>query len=92
LYCLENECPIHSKVLDNINDKYKKDNNLLTNINLRKVLFHPRIKKDITVKKYTSFIKAIKNYEEFIKKVYTLLESKINLPTDVIKYKIIKYI
>ena len=31
-------------------------------------------------------------FKDFNNKLYTLLESDINLPTDVIKYKIMKYI
>jgi hypothetical protein len=90
LYCLENVFPIHTETLNELNEK-QIDKNLLTNIKLRKILLHPRIKNDIT-NKYPKFIKAIKEYEEFIKKVYTLAESNTNLPTDVIKYEIIKYI
>ena len=61
--------------------------NLLSNINLRKILLHPRLKKDITFDKYSSFIKSIQDYTDFINKVSTLLESETSLQTDVIKYK-----
>jgi hypothetical protein len=91
LYCLENGCPIHHLTLITLSKK-QINKNLLTNIKLRKILFHPRIKNDITVDKYPEFVKAIEDYEEYKKKVYTFLESEMNLPTDIIKYEIIKYI
>jgi len=92
-YCLENDCPISTQTLNNIYKcKFIKDKNLLTNILLRKILLHPRLKNDITVEKYPEFTKAIENYQQFITKVYQFVESETNLPTDVIKYELIKYI
>jgi hypothetical protein len=70
----------------------QKDKNLLTNINLRKILLHSRLKNDITVDKYLEFVKTIEEYEEYRNKFYTFLESESNLSTDVIKYEILKYI
>ena len=88
-YCLENGCPIHSETLNELY-KTQKDKNLVNNIMLRKVLLLPRLKEEI--KEHSEFSKIIKEYEEFISKFYTLLESKSNLPIDVIKYEIMKYI
>jgi hypothetical protein len=60
---------------------------------LRKVLLLPRLKEEIKENsEHSEFSKIIKEYEEFISKFYTLLESKSNLPIDVIKYEIMKYI
>ena len=96
LYCLENGCPIHPETLNKL---YKRpwgvlneiNKNLLTNLLLRKVLLHPKIKNDIT-EKYPEFLKAIKEYEEYINKVYKLVELKTTLPTDIIKYELLKYL
>jgi hypothetical protein len=53
---------------------------------------HPIFKNDITVDKYLELYELIKNYEEFINTFYKLLENDTNIPTDVIKYEIMKYI
>jgi hypothetical protein len=90
LYCLDNDCPIDPETLDKLYTS-QTNKNLLTNIKLRKILLHPRIKNDIT-ELYFDFVKAIEEYEEYKNKVYTLVASETNLPTDVIKYEIIKYI
>ena len=95
-YCLENDCPIDPNTLNrlynNILEKTNFDLSLFTNLSFRKILLHPRLKNDITVDKYPKFVKVVEDYEEFINKLYTLFESNTNLPSDVIKYKIIKYI
>ena len=96
LYCLENGCPIHPETLNKL---YKRpwgvlneiNMNLLTNLLLRKILLHSKIKNDIS-EKYPAFLKAIKEYEEYINKVYKLLHLKTTLPTDIIKYELLKYI
>ena len=90
-YCLENDCPIHPNILDILYED-QKDKNLLINIKLRKVLLHSRLKNDITVDKYLEFVKTIEEYEEYRNKFYTFLESERNVPTDVIKYEVMKYI
>ena len=46
LYCLDNECPIHEETLD-ILYEIEIDKNLITNTDLRKVLFHSRIKDEL---------------------------------------------
>jgi hypothetical protein len=71
--------------------KEQINKNLLINIRLRKVLLHPKIKNNIT-EKYPKFLKAIKEYEEYINKVYKIVELKTTLPTDIIKYELLKYI
>ncbi len=94
LYCLDNDCPIHPETLKNLynpNDK-KIDKNLITNLFFRKVLLHPKLKDEISYEKYPKFVELIEEYREFKIKVYTLFKSNTNLPTDVIKYKILKYI
>ena len=42
--------------------------------------------------KYSEFLKAIKEYEEYINKVYKIVELKTTLPTDIIKYELLKYL
>jgi hypothetical protein len=91
LYCLENECPIDLKILDLLIKK-QKNKNLVMNVLLRKILFNPRLKKNITSKKYPSLNKAIKSYKKYKNNVYRFFEYKTNLPTDIIKYEILKYI
>ena len=92
-YCLENNCPIHPYTLNFLYEKQINDNNnLITNVLLRKILLHSRLKKQITSDKYPKFIKAIDKYQQFKNKFYELVESECNLPIDVIKYEIMKYI
>ena len=89
LYCLENDCPIHPETLDKLYiNSDQIDDNLLTNINFRKILLHPRLKNEINIDKYPKFVNDIEKYTDFINKFYTLLEFKANIPTDVIKYEI----
>jgi hypothetical protein len=101
IYCLENKCPIHLHTLNIIDRKYDYEsitNNLIDNIKLRKLLLHPKFKEiknefESSKKyKYLYITEYIKEYEEFINKISQLLKSETNLPTDVIKYEIIKYI
>jgi hypothetical protein len=94
-YCLENKCPIWSfdffEKINNNNRKTKNNkNNLLINIPLRKVVLHSRVKKDIM--SFNPFRKLIPEYEEFINKVHKILELKTTLPTNIIKYEVMKYI
>jgi hypothetical protein len=96
LYCLENGCPNHPETLNKLYKRILKNHdeinmNLLTNLLLRKVLLHPKIKNNIT-KKYPDFVKAIEEYEKYRNKFYIFLESESNLSTDVIKYEVMKYI
>jgi hypothetical protein len=93
-YCLEIDYFIHHPVILYELYKYQKDKSLITNIQLRKIVLHPKLKNNIIseVDRYPKFVKAIEDYEEFINKFPKILESETNLPTDVIKYKIMKYI
>ncbi len=88
-YCLENGCPIHPYTLSILCEK-QTNKNLLTNLLLRKILLHPKMKNNIT--EYQDFVKAIQNYEKHINKVYKLLHLKTTLPTDIIKYELLKYL
>jgi hypothetical protein len=91
LYCLDNECTIHPELLNKLYNN-QTDKNLLTNLLLRKILTHKRLKDDIVVDKYPEFYKLIQEYKQFINKFYQFIESNTNLPTDVIKYELVKYI
>jgi hypothetical protein len=91
LYCLENECPIDHETLNKLYTT-QIDKNLITNLLLRKILTHKRLKDDITVEKYPEFYKLIQDYQQFITKFHQFIESETNIPTDVIKYEIMKYI
>ena len=60
--------------------------------NNQKIDYRVYLNEKEEIKEHSEFSKIIKEYEEFISKFYTLLESKSNLPIDVIKYEIMKYI
>lgn len=64
----------------------------LNNIDLRKVLFHYRIKDELTEEKYPGFIKAIKEYKEYVTELQSVLTNETSVIQDVIKYEICKYI
>ena len=93
IYCLENDCPWSwNKEILHIIYEYQRNKNLITNTSFRKILLHPKLKKEVNYKKCSKFVKEIKEYEEYITKVSTLLKSETNLPIDVIKYEILKYL
>ncbi len=90
-YCLENDCPVTNKTLYILNYNMKeKDKNLLINIKLRKVLLHPRLKEQN--ENYPIFAKYINKYEQFIDETEYVLHLKTTLPSDIIKYEVMKYI
>ena len=93
---MENNCPIHPETINKLythyNSKKRKTVNLLSKISLKKILLHPRIKNYIFLKTHKKFVIGIQKYEDFINKVYKILELKTTLPTDIIKYELMKYI
>jgi hypothetical protein len=91
LYYLDKDGKIDFGIL-NILYTSQKDKNLVTNVLLRKVLLHPRLKKQINSDAYPEFVKAIEDYQHFKNKFYEFIESESNLPIDVIKYELMKYI
>jgi hypothetical protein len=93
-YCLENDCHIHAKTLYELYNS-QKNKDIITNLLLRKVILHPRIKNMIiegNINPFKKYQTLIKDYEEYTNTIYEFIESNTNLHTDVIKYEIIKYI
>ena len=70
----------------------KIDRNLINNLLFRKVLLHPKFKDEISYEKYPKFVEVIDEYKRYINFICKLLELKTTLPTDIIKYEIMKYI
>jgi D-mannonate dehydratase len=63
---------------------------LIENIELRSILLHPRLKDDSM--RLEQFKISIEEYKQKIEKIDKVLEEKTNLPIDIIKYNIIKFI
>jgi hypothetical protein len=97
LYCLDNNFPIHTDTLIALNrfnnGLIKLNLNLLENIKLRSILFHKRLQgTTYYLYQLQNFTSAKEEYINYINKIQNVLELKTNLPTDVIKYNILKII
>lgn len=97
-YCLEKDCDLDKDTLFYLNRWRLKNGSLISNVLFRKVLLHPRIQNEITKNKvynkadYPGLFIIIDEYKEYLIKCINILLNETNIPQDVIKYEILKYI
>ena len=76
LYCIYNDYFIDSNILHELN-KLNLDFNLVNNIDLRNILLHPRLKKEIEKGNYPFLTKAIEEYKEYLSELQKFITKDV---------------